>query len=141
MNILFVCRGNTCRSALAEVIARRFVGERATIRSAGTEAYLGSPASPGAREAAKQLGLDLERHRSQKLCRSLIQWADIIYTVTPERSSQIVCEFPSAAAKLRWIDPHLPLTDPIGSGVEVYVDLAKRIESSLRMRLIDLNLL
>lgn len=140
MNILFVCRGNTCRSALAEVIARSLIGERATIRSAGTEAYPGSPASPGAREAAKRRGLDLEDHRSKQLSRSLIQWADIIYTVTPERSSQIIRDFPSALDKLRWIDPDLPLTDPIGSGIEIYIDLANRIESALRMRFTELQL-
>ena len=51
--LLFVCTGNTCRSPMAQAIARRSVERRGwdgvEIRSAGVSALLGGEASEGAR--------------------------------------------------------------------------------------------
>jgi protein-tyrosine-phosphatase len=63
--IVFVCTGNTCRSPLAEVLARARYAELPLIfASAGTDAAAGQPASAEARAIARERGLDLEGHRS-----------------------------------------------------------------------------
>ena len=69
MNLLLVCTGNTCRSPMAEVIARDLLkGEDgAVVRSAGVSAGPGAAATPQAVAAAGELGLDLSTHRSQPL--------------------------------------------------------------------------
>ena len=81
MYILFVCTGNTCRSPLAEVIARRIIAERGiagvSVGSAGVAARDGAPASDGARVAAAEAGLDLEDHRSTVLTESHVAAADL----------------------------------------------------------------
>ena len=52
LRVLFVCTGNTCRSPMAEVIARRGVRDRGwehvEVGSAGVAAFDGAPASGGA---------------------------------------------------------------------------------------------
>lgn len=82
MNLLFVCTGNTCRSPLAEVIARAEAGARAwseaSCASAGTFALPGQPAAgPGIAVAAAH-GLDLSEHASRELSLELLEWADVI---------------------------------------------------------------
>ncbi len=64
--VVFVCEGNTCRSPLAEVIARHlFDADASTFSSAGLAARAGQPAAAAAREAAAALGLDLANHRAR----------------------------------------------------------------------------
>lgn len=75
-HITFVCTGNTCRSPMAEVIARRIVAQQGishvTVGSAGTAAWPGEPASDGAREVTMAAGLDLESHSSTPLTEELV---------------------------------------------------------------------
>ncbi len=86
-NVLFVCTGNTCRSPMAVVIARRALQERGwdhvSVRSAGTFAYPGSAASGGARRAASAAGLDLDDHQSQPLSVDMVEWASLILPMSP----------------------------------------------------------
>lgn len=66
--IVFVCTGNSCRSPLAEVLARaRYVDLPLIFASAGTDAVAGQPASAEACAVASERGLDLERHRAARL--------------------------------------------------------------------------
>lgn len=85
MRILFVCSGNTCRSPMAEAITRRRLAERGRhdveVRSAGTGAVNGMPASGGARRATAAYGLDLDGHRSSRLSEDLVAWADLVLTM------------------------------------------------------------
>lgn len=66
--VVFVCSGNTCRSPLAEILARRVCGETGwRFASAGLDADRGSPASAGSCDEARDRGLDLDAHRSRRL--------------------------------------------------------------------------
>ena len=54
-SVLFVCRGNTCRSPIAEAVFmklldERGIAERWTVDSAGTGANIGDPPNPKALE-------------------------------------------------------------------------------------------
>lgn len=84
--ILFVCTGNTCRSPMAEAIARRRVSERGwnqvEVASAGVAAFPGGAPSGGALRAAATRGLDLSDHRSAPLTSELTERADLILTMT-----------------------------------------------------------
>ncbi len=93
LRILFVCTGNTCRSPMAEGIAKGLLGDRAVesveVRSAGTHAADGSPASGGALRAATRHGWSLESHRSTFLSGDLVDWADLILVMGPGHLHQV----------------------------------------------------
>jgi protein-tyrosine-phosphatase len=81
--IVFVCTGNSCRSPLAEVLARRRYADLPLhFASAGTSAAAGEPASAGARAVAHELGLDLDAHRSAPLDASALAGADWVIGLT-----------------------------------------------------------
>ncbi|MGH7459825.1 MAG: low molecular weight protein arginine phosphatase [Longimicrobiales bacterium] len=86
-NLLFVCTGNTCRSPLAEAIARQAIERRAwthvSVRSAGISTLPGAPASDGAQRIAHEHGLDLSEHMSNPLTTDLIGWADLVLGMGP----------------------------------------------------------
>lgn len=82
MRLLFVCTGNTCRSAMAEGIARRLSASRDLgdlyVESAGTSAWDGSPASDGALLVSLEQGLDLNGHRARVLSKEIVSDAELI---------------------------------------------------------------
>lgn len=78
--IVFVCRGNTCRSPLAEAYARQAaVGLPVTVASAGVRpAALGGPASAGALAVAARAGLELSSHATRAADAAWLATADRI---------------------------------------------------------------
>lgn len=82
-----MCTGNTCRSPTAEAIARREVEARGwsrlEVRSAGVSAFGFEPASPGASRAAARRGIDLASHRSSPVTVDVLEWADLVLTMSP----------------------------------------------------------
>jgi len=85
--LLFVCTGNTCRSPLAEAIARREARrlgwKELEILSAGVAASSGLSASEGAKRAASRHDLDLTAHRSRQLTEVEVERADLLLAMSP----------------------------------------------------------
>ncbi len=70
MNLLCVCTGNTCRSPMLEALLRSAFAnakQPVQVRSAGTGAGSGEPASPGSQRAMRRRGLSLDQHRSRQV--------------------------------------------------------------------------
>ena len=93
IRLLYVCTGNTCRSPMAEVLTRARARQRGLsgirVRSAGTMAYEGSPASAGARTAVGELGLALDRHTAQPLGEDELEWADLVLAMSPSHLAAV----------------------------------------------------
>lgn len=126
--ILFVCSGNTCRSPLAEGIARKIFTDRVkspvTVSSAGSSAFEGMPASAEAVRVASQHGVDLSSHQSRLLNPSDIREADLIVTMGEKHRSTIGAIDPDALSYTvlltRFCGRNGDVPDPIGGGMDAY---------------------
>jgi protein-tyrosine-phosphatase len=129
MHLLFVCTGNTCRSPLAEVIARRLIQERGltgiVVGSAGTSAWADAPASDGALLVALEEGLDLGQHQARVLSPELVADSDVILVMGPHHLDR--AEALGGAGKSWMLTSYAsdgaigrPVSDPFGGDLAVY---------------------
>jgi protein-tyrosine-phosphatase len=138
--LLFVCTGNTCRSPLAEALARRGATDRGwdhfEVASAGVAASPGLAASDGSLRAAERHGLDLTAHRSRALTPEMAAWADLILVMSPghllrldewDASSRAALLEPFALGDDEGGD-HQGIPDPFGSGDEQYEETYRVLE-------------
>lgn len=145
--MLVVCSGNTCRSPMAEGLAKRLLAEQRGIEvedlenaglrvvSAGTLAHPGAPAAAEAVEALQKFGADLSRHRSQPITPELIHEADVIYCMTGAHRQALLAMSPAAEGKTFLLDPGGDVEDPMGSDLTTYQRCAERIRRRLAQRL------
>jgi protein arginine phosphatase len=96
--ILFVCTGNTCRSPMAEALLKH-KSDNIQVKSAGIYAGNGLPASEGTAKVLKQHGVPIN-HQSQPVTPELIEWADLILTMTTSHKQTLQMQYPFALEKI-----------------------------------------
>lgn len=139
MNILFVCTGNTCRSPLAEALARRIARRRGLddvkISSAGTSAWESVPASDGALLVGMEREVDLTSHRARILTPEIVAEADLIFVMTPAHLEHV--KQMGGRGKVHVLDQYASgtrsegISDPFGGELSAYRDTADALEEHL----------
>jgi arsenate reductase len=102
--ILFLCVANSARSQMAEGLARRLLGDRAVVQSAGSQP---SHVNPYAIAVMAELGIDLGTHYSKSVQTIDPATVDTVITLCAEE----VCPlFLGQAQRVHW-----PIADPASS--------------------------
>jgi protein-tyrosine phosphatase len=143
MHILFVCSGNTCRSPMAEALLMEQLKTKPTIlesepiiQSAGIYALDGSSASHEAIKVMAEMGINICGHRARQLNLDLVQWADLILTMTEAHKREIISRYDVSADKIYTladfgIGEQTDVIDPFGSGIEAYRQCAGQIKTMI----------
>lgn len=109
--ILFVCKGNICRSPFAEHLAQRMLPESVQVTSSGYFPRSGRPCPEHAVIVARDFGAELGKHRSRRLRRADVEAADVILVFDAENRARLLRDYPLAWRKVC----HLGLLLPDGS--------------------------
>jgi protein-tyrosine-phosphatase len=138
MNILFVCTGNTCRSAMAEYLLRTLAADVGAtdiaVRSCGIAASVGAHEPSAVVQAMKREGIDITGHRPTQMTEELLAWADVVLGMEHMHCVSAVMFSPENAHKVhllkKYIDASEPeeIGDPWGSSPEAYQDYAEELK-------------
>jgi protein-tyrosine phosphatase len=139
MKALFVCTGNICRSVMAEQLFKKLSEDRGlgwSARSCGVAADPGMAVPPGVLKALDAAGAARFEHRPEALTPALVDWADLILTMTRAQLKTVQRQFPEAAEKALTLRDHAgvpgsDVADPFGEPDEAYAACRDRILEAL----------
>lgn len=89
---VFVCKGNICRSALAETIAKN---SKVSTSSFGIDTTSGCPADKRAIQIAKKIGLDLSSHKTTAIEDFTPKPGDLYICMEPDHINGLKKALPS----------------------------------------------
>lgn len=139
LRIMFMCTGNSCRSQMAEGIARALGKGLIEPYSAGV---MPSEVHPKTVQVMKEIGIDISNQRSKGIDESLLNTMDIIITLCS--SAEAMCPMtPPRIRRMHWsIDDPKSATgteedvlnafrrarDEIKKKIEILIEELKRVQ-------------
>ena len=144
-SLLFVCKGNICRSPFAEHIARNLsrngVKEGMAFFSAGLEVSQPFPPPKEAISAAKSFGVQLNGHKSRRFTQEMVETFDMIIAMESWQFRTLRKAFPSEHDKIfllplfdvtGWTKLgrffHYNIQDPYGQSLDEFSSCFQRIK-------------
>ena len=150
LRIAFCCTGNTCRSPMAETVARARLAERLEttpehfadfgfeVASMGVFAPPGAPASGLAVDVMESRGLDLSEHASRPAIDKELLEYDLVLGLTRSHVAALRELLPPDATNVELLDlDGRDVPDPIGGSRADYEHAADSITQAIDARLDD----
>ena len=131
--LVFICKGNICRSPYAEARARSSGIDAVPF---GLDAAGGASADTSAARNARLRRLDLSAHRSRRVDGSLLRPTDLVLLFEPQQVTQFRKRLGAAPASVTlaglWAEPARPyLCDPYGRSDVCFQDCFSVIDASV----------
>lgn len=119
--VAFVCVHNSCRSQIAEALAKKLGSDVLEVYSAGTE--IKEEINPDARRLMMEMyGIDMEKTQKPKLIQAIPPVDEVI-----TMGCNVVCPvLPFSYKREDW-----GLDDPTGKGDEAFINVIRRIEEKV----------
>lgn len=142
-NIIIVCTANICRSPVAEAILRDRLSKQGLdgwqVKSAGTWASNGQPASHYSIEILAEEGLDIAGHTSRSVDDHLLGESDLILCMELGHVEALKAEFPQWASRIypfsemtgQLYGIHDPYGEPRPAYEKMVAELTRLIEDGL----------
>jgi protein-tyrosine phosphatase len=130
--LVFICRGNICRSAFGAAVARSL---GVSAMSFGLDTRRGGPADPGMREAARRFGHDLGGHRTAPIDDYAPLEGDLLLVFEMAQLRQLQLLRPEAIIRPlgRWArPPRAYIHDPYANSRAFYSRTCRIIETATR---------
>ena len=136
-SIVFVCTGNVCRSPMAagffyDKLVREKADGRVRVRSAGTWALEGQPASAYALQVMNEHGLDISQHRGRNLTQEDVDGADLVLVMTKRHADIIARDMQPGDGKMYLLSEMAgkaqDIEDPYGGSLHEYRRTAVELE-------------
>lgn len=130
--LVFVCKGNICRSPFAEAVAR---AKGLNSISCGTDVGRVVPADKNAVVAGLRNGVDLRKHMSRDIATLVFNKGDLLVVMEPGQAELIKARYGGLVACTLlglWQKPPISyLHDPYGKSPEYYDRCFSLIEASV----------
>lgn len=150
-SVVFVCTGNTCRSAMAEAMFKKMLLEKnlndIQVKSRGIAASSQLQVPETVRRLMLEENIDITRHKAEKLTEKDVEEAGLILVMETWQGVDIVQRFPQAESKTFLLKKYveeseqraqnselsmdLEIYDPIGQSPEVYRFCKEEIKKCL----------
>ncbi|HDZ27314.1 hypothetical protein LCGC14_0654640 [marine sediment metagenome] len=122
-NLIFVCYGNTCRSPMAEGIAKKVLGSKFHVESAGISPSFNCAAEESIKVMQTLFEINISNHQPRKINNLSIERFDFVIALDLFVYDAIKMEYEISAEKLiLW-----EIDDPYLQDVEVYKKCAEKI--------------
>lgn len=138
--IVFVCSGNTCRSPMAEGLAKEIAKRlvfQVGICSRGIAVLEKEAANQLAIQALRVYDIDIKAHFAQQFMAEDFDEETIVLTMTQQHQIFLINKFPKYAEKVYTIKEFIGLTgdilDPFGESIEKYQACAEELNQIIEI--------
>lgn len=131
-DLMFVCTGNTCRSPMAEGLAKSILGEEAIVRSSGIAVAYEDGANGKALQVMADRDIDISGHRSKQFDPKDVTDNMIVLTMTLRHKLYLTGSYPELSDRIFTImecaGEDGDVVDPYGYDITYYRACADQLE-------------